>query len=371
MASEKRKGRIVYFDFLRALAPIAIILIHVIEEARPPEDSVDYVWAHSLVLLCRFAVPVFLMMSGALFLDPKRPFDMKKHFKKYVLRMALILVVWQAVYALGEALTMEVALGGVGRLETFLTAFFSMKYKHLWYILMLLAMYLLVPILRRVTQDKKTTEYFLFIGIIICFALPMLANYANIIMASSMGGGKALTASLTGFTTFVDFFHSKIALDYMVYFVLGYYLQSVKLSLKQRRIIYILGVAALAVAIIASPLRQALLGDSFDTRGVDAANVNFFTLLYSVAAFVFARYVLASRKRTPKLISAMAKYSLGIYLIHFALVKFVFYRCLYLERLNIDNMRILVPVLAVLAYVGSFAMSWVLHKIPVARKVIK
>jgi surface polysaccharide O-acyltransferase-like enzyme len=370
MASEKRKGRIVYFDFLRALAPIAIILIHVIEEARPPEDRVDYVWAHSLVLLCRFAVPVFLMMSGALFLDPKRPFDMKTHFKKYVLRMALILVVWQIIYALGEALTMKAMPGGAGRLETFLTAMFSMKYKHLWYILMLLAMYLLVPILRRVTQDKKTTEYFLFIGIVVCFALPMLVNYAYMIMTSSIGGGRALTASLTGFTTFVDFFHSKMALDYMVFFVLGYYLSSVRLTLKQRRIIYVLGVAALAVAIIASPLRRALLGDDFDTRNVDAANINFFTLLYSVAVFVFARYTLASRKRTPKMISVMAKYSLGVYLIHFALVKFVFYRCLYLERLNIDNMCILVPVFAVLAYVGSFAASWILHRIPAVRRVV-
>ena len=371
MASDKKSGRIVYFDFLRALAPIAIILIHVIEEARPPEDSVDYVWAHSLVLLCRFAVPVFLMMSGALFLDPKRPFDMKTHFKKYVLRMVLILVVWQIIYALGEALTMKAMPGGVGRLETFLMAFFSMKYKHLWYILMLLAMYLLVPILRRVTQDKKTTEYFLFIGTIVCFALPMLANYAYMIMASSIGGGRALTASLTGFTTFVDFFHSKMALDYIVFFVLGYYLSSVKLSLKQRRIIYVLGIAALVVAVVASPLRRALLGDDFDTRNVDAANMNYFTLLYSVAVFVFARHALAGRKKTPKLVSVMTKYSLGVYLIHFALVKFVFYRCLYLERLSFDNMFILIPVFTVLAYAWSFAIAWVLYRIPVVRRIVQ
>ena len=84
--------RIVYFDLLRAFAPLAVILIHVCPNAAKlggigSTDTADFVLANTLQLMQRWAVPVFLMMSGALFLNHKKPFSYKKHFKKYVWRL--------------------------------------------------------------------------------------------------------------------------------------------------------------------------------------------------------------------------------------------------------------------------------------------
>ena len=49
--------------------------------------------------LARFAVPIFVMISGALFLDPKKDIPIRKIYSKYILRIVIAFVFWSVVYA--------------------------------------------------------------------------------------------------------------------------------------------------------------------------------------------------------------------------------------------------------------------------------
>lgn len=49
--------------------------------------------------LVRFGVPVFVMISGALFLKPDKDIPVKKLYSKYIFRIVIAFVFWSFIYA--------------------------------------------------------------------------------------------------------------------------------------------------------------------------------------------------------------------------------------------------------------------------------
>ena len=79
--------RIDYFDILRAVAIIGVVSIHAssgyIESSN---DNISLVRGMYLIFnkLTRFCVPLFFMISGALFLDCKKDISIKTMYSKYI-----------------------------------------------------------------------------------------------------------------------------------------------------------------------------------------------------------------------------------------------------------------------------------------------
>ena len=370
-----KKSRIVYFDVLRAIAPLAIIAIHVLDPIyRQPEIDyygADYFWSHTILACMRWAVPIFIMMSGAIFLNPDRKFDLKTHYRKYVLRIFAAYIVWSVVYAVGLSLTMDGT--GYEKQVVFLEHVFGSHYNHLWYLIMLIGLYVMVPVLRKITADRGLMRYFLLLGVIICFALPLVADYCRIVMEASSHTNSLIMGSLKGLVNGISYLAGKMPLNYLIYFVLGYYLATEEFSIKKRYCFYAVGVGALLVNIFLSPIRGQLLGMSLDADvySADLQNINFLSLALSVAVFVLARYMLKEDKRgISKIVTFMAKHSFGVYLIHYALISFVLYQFIYTGGLSVANMWYLVPLFTILIYMASLIIVGVLSKIPLVRKVV-
>lgn len=368
-----KKPRIVYFDVLRAVTPLAIIVIHILEPIFHGEidfDSSEYFWAHAIIACMRWAVPIFIMMSGALFLDPARKFDLKTHYRKYILRLVLAYVVWSVVYAIGLSLTTD---GSSSEKQwLFLEYTFGNHYYHLWFLVMLIAMYILVPILRKITADRELMKYFLYVGVVVCFALPLITDYCRILMEASSKANAYVMGPLSGLVSGMSYLTSKMPLNYMVYFVLGYYLATEDFSAKKRYWLYALGLGSLAVNIFLSPIRGRLLGASmdFDSIGADLQNINFLPLCISVAVFIFMRYWLKPVQTIPKPIAFMAKHSFGVYLVHYALISFVLYYFIFTSEMTTANMWYLTPVFTAIVYLASLSIAWALSKIPLLKKVV-
>ena len=67
--------RLVWADVLRSLSALAVVLIHVSSyyvEKVLPHGSFGWFCADLYLAFCRFAVPVFVMISGFFFLNPAR-----------------------------------------------------------------------------------------------------------------------------------------------------------------------------------------------------------------------------------------------------------------------------------------------------------
>ena len=72
-AQTKTNGRILYFDFLRIFATLAVMVLHVAAQNWYGTSVPSFEWQtfnffHSVT---RFGVPIFVMISGALFLNKR------------------------------------------------------------------------------------------------------------------------------------------------------------------------------------------------------------------------------------------------------------------------------------------------------------
>lgn len=373
VGKNSKRQRILYFDVFRAFAPIAIIMIHIFDSIYKNKIdfySGEYFWAHAVLACLRWAVPIFIMISGAIFLDPKRNFDLKKHYRKYVLRLVLAYAVWSIIYGIGQGLTIDGSTSE--KLQEFLFRSFGGHYYHLWFLLMLLAMYMMVPILRKITADRGLMKYFLFVGIIVCFALPLIADYCRILIEASSKTNPFVMGPLSGIADVISYFSGKLLLNYTVYFVLGYYLATEDFSRRKRYVIYAIGLGSLIVNIFLSPIRAQLLGASldYDLVGADLQNINFLSLALSVAVFVLLRYGLSKIKKMPSAIIFMAKHSFGVYLIHYAFISFILYQFIFTGEMTVANMWYLVPIFTVSVYLVSLVSVWVMSKILILKKVV-
>lgn len=79
------RERVLFFDLLRCVAAVAVIAIHVLAPYRnelgviPMDQWLTAVGVNSVT---RWAVPVFILITGALMLSDTRPFDGKYYVKR-------------------------------------------------------------------------------------------------------------------------------------------------------------------------------------------------------------------------------------------------------------------------------------------------
>lgn len=79
-----KNSRIVYFDILNIIACLAVCYLHC--NGGVHSFSNTRFWKESLVIevLCYFAVPIFIMLSGATLLKYKERYTTKQYFKKRI-----------------------------------------------------------------------------------------------------------------------------------------------------------------------------------------------------------------------------------------------------------------------------------------------
>ena len=92
--SDMGRNRVCYFDVLRVASIFFVIVIHVTSAGMKLCAPVTAVWRVNWLVnsISRWAVPVFFMVSGALFLEPSRELTLKKLHKKNILRIVVCIM---------------------------------------------------------------------------------------------------------------------------------------------------------------------------------------------------------------------------------------------------------------------------------------
>ncbi|MBR3027382.1 MAG: acyltransferase family protein [Bacteroidales bacterium] len=72
-------NRVLYLDILRIMAIIAVVMLHVSAQ-RFYVSFPSYEWEVRMFFnsMVRWGVPIFVMISGALFLDPQKKISLAK-----------------------------------------------------------------------------------------------------------------------------------------------------------------------------------------------------------------------------------------------------------------------------------------------------
>lgn len=162
-----------YLNNLRLLATLAVILLHISAEICHRYFTIPtahWLTANLIDSATRFCVPVFIMISGALNLQPEKPFGLKK-------RLSTVLspfLFWSIIYILWLHFVdgLQISKGLLGILQ-------SPVYYHLWFVYIIAGLYLLTPVLRLLTANKKATEYFLLVWLIFSVVIPFFGHFIN------------------------------------------------------------------------------------------------------------------------------------------------------------------------------------------------
>ena len=150
-------------DAMKLLACVGVAVIHLSGYGLELFPIGSFSWLSSAFWdsLARFAVPVFFMCTGALMLPPARRLDAKTVWKKYFLRVLIILLFWSWAYYMLVVAGQYILIRWTE--ENFLinSIVHTLKfdhYFHLYYLQILLLLYALLPVLRVFTRAATERE---------------------------------------------------------------------------------------------------------------------------------------------------------------------------------------------------------------------
>lgn len=147
--SANRRG---FLDVLRVIATCAVVLLHTLTGAVDTVDINQYPTEKIIFLvimdLITWCVPLFVLISGYLFLNPLKQISFRQMLTKYCRRIVLALFLFGVPFAMLELILLErtFSLSMVGR--GILMVLQGKSWSHMWYLYMILFLYLLTPALK-------------------------------------------------------------------------------------------------------------------------------------------------------------------------------------------------------------------------------
>lgn len=339
-------GRSGSIDLTKCMATCAVLLIHCSANRYQlfTVGSLDWLTVLFWNGACKWAVPVFLMCSGALMNDPQRELPLNRLFSRYLLRLVASLSVWAALY---ECLRILILRGSAPLSELLWAAgknwFTGNTYYHLYYFYFAIGLYLALPLTRLITRwaSKQELRYLLLLWLFFGSVLPCLQYFLPFRLTGP---------SLLRFILSPVFASAGLGL-------LGWYLhQKPAGRLLPSLLLFLAGFAALFFFTWqhsdAEKNLNIILLDGFSPAAI----------LMGVAVFRIAQ-TLAEGRSLPSFISFLSRGSFCVYLIH------PFFQLVTRERFW-EALPPLwgTPLQAALLLVLSLAAYWVLRKIPLVSR---
>ena len=337
-----------YISFLRAVACIAIVVLHTFYAADAYSPSFT---EHAVMLSVRnsmmWAVPCFVMATGSLLLDNSRQMSYKKIFGKYILRMAAALIIFSVLFSFFDSFVTDKTIGIKAIADGLADAVKGTGWKHMWYPYLMISLYLLLPFYRMISGSagKKDLLFLLLIYFVFLSLVPAIETLAGVKSA----------------------FYICVYTVYPFYLFMGYAVHTGQIKIKRilSLILVIVCTAVLCILTVYSIKNNnsavtSLLGSySFPL-----------IVLQSAGMFSFACGIKHADKSNffTAFLNQTDKCSFGIYLIHMLFLKLVF-AVLKFNPYNYGGfITVFATSVAVLAI--SFFTVWILRKIPAVRKVL-
>lgn len=333
------KQNFAYIHVLRVIATLAIILLHsatggIFEEFSRVGGVNPYIslfYKHSQ----EWAVPAFVLISGAIFLSPHKQIDYNLLFSKYIKRIVLALLIFGLPMTLAEVFLDSRNSSFICIALTSLKEWFrGHSWAHMWYLYMLIGLYLTTPIIKPFLNGAtdRNIRISLIVMFIISSILPTLKSY-DIHIESYM----------------------TITTPFIFIYMLGYYLQWRAKNDSSIILPIIIFITSL-ISIIVRICYGISLNGYFDPACI---------LMGASLFLIFKRLNTAS-----SFAEKLSPYCFCVYLIHTAFIN-ASYKILHITPLNIlgdTSSAITIPLFFVIFSILSFATAWVLMRIPILKK---
>lgn len=323
------RQRVLCFDLMRCVAAIAVIAIHVLAPYRHELHAIPFdQWFTAITVngLSRWAVPVFILISGALMLSDTRPFDLGYYVKRRLGKVFIPFVVWSLFYAMlagwsAQGYDSQVTTGVLVSSLTHAT------YYHLGFFYYFIPLYFVIPLFQwglRQYGESFLVSYVALWGLTsLLFLLRIEGPWSNELWLFSG------------------------------YLPLGYLLFSqLKLSARNVVVLSALGTVSLLLTVAMVVSLSLTYGEYAFERWLSYKTLN--VVLAASMVFVVCRYFGEGLSpRVQRAVSLISRYSLGIYILHpiflWPMKEYGWYQ---------GHPLWVIPVWVVLSGAGALVVSW-------------
>ena len=234
----KRPTRIIYLDLLRILASFFVVLIHVLkifwDRSATNEQFVVITMFDTVAYV---AVPLFFMISGAIFLSPKLLARVKT--AKLAFKYIAIYIGWTIFYVGLRAILVQLSRQEIG-LDLPTDYYADILHYHLWFLPQLIILYFLAPYIRKIINHSTRREVKNLLKLFIFGVLvrTLWGIIYEVITQQMSGNWSSIDMSLLArIASMVSPFSESFAIS-AGYFMIGYYLHNFQLSSKTRVKLY-------------------------------------------------------------------------------------------------------------------------------------
>ncbi|MGA2522730.1 MAG: acyltransferase [Candidatus Bathyarchaeia archaeon] len=228
----KERGFSVPVDVIRTVAIVGVILLHSANDLTSQQMSWFEIVRWNTVTVYqsigRLGVPLFLLLTGALLLQPSKLTEpIGVFFKKRVARIGLPFIFWGAIYFAWDFLVVNKINNQPITTNSIIQGVLTGPYYQFWYLYLLLGLYLITPILRVVMAhaSRDLIKYILILWFLGAAIVPTIALVTSLHLDTNV-------LTITG---------------YVGYFILGAYLLTVQISRSKLALYTAVGVTLTAI----------------------------------------------------------------------------------------------------------------------------
>lgn len=353
-------NRTIYFDVLRIISVIAVIMIHVSAMNMNTIDTHSYNWQFSNLYdsLASFAVPVFVMISGALLLDPNKRFSIKTFYSKNLLRVSSSLVFWSIVYSVFYKMYKKDPITIKSIIIDTINGHF-----HLWFLFMLIGLYIATPFFRLIAENLKLSKLLVLICLLFSFIIPNLNNLILFFPSYAPTIDSPIALVINWFSRISP----PIISEYVGYFFAGYLLRISVINKRYTNILYLLGSLSAIYSIVVSSIVS--MRDNASVVFYHNTEINMFFV--SIAIFLMVKNnndrIMKKSEVFLKIIVFISDHCFAIYLVHMI----VLYLLEWMGLSSITfNSFISIPVITLIIFTASLGVAIIIKKIPFMNKYI-
>lgn len=314
-------------------------------------------------VFCKFSVPLFFMISGALLLVKKE--SIKELYKKRVLRMFVVLVLVSIVYYVFDIAKGNVCFFGIGNVLDFIYYFITGNISfHLWFLYAYIVFLLISPLLKKLV-DRITAFEFRYYYVLVLVMSVVIPVSQYVLFPGIEYNSSVLTA--------YNLLNSK-TINIIVYPVVGYYLYHRfdyrKITCKKLFLLWITNIITIIITSLFLLFRIWKTGDCTESNSQQFHSM--FALYNASVIFISIKHIETKKCNISiwikRIILSIGECTFCIYLLHILIMR---------SFDNIHSMQMLsfFPLLGCFIYCFfvffiCFLISMIIKKIPVIKKYI-
>lgn len=318
--------RYTFIDVLRILSIYAVVFLHTLVPAVTSYGFVP-VWQWDIAIafssLTRFAVPLFIMLSGAVLLENKQE-TLSVFYIKRMKRLGIPLLVWVVIFGLYRHYVSGTPFSFSYLIQQMV---FNQPYEHLYFLVILLELAFITPVLRiYLSKILHTKQLYVFL---------------------------VFTTLLT-FLWIPNRFIGTLFIPYLGYYVLGFVLLHARTKKYTKVSLF---------AIVGTMIATAVLTHHLTITGV-TNNLYFFSFtnpvvfITTISIFIFVKN-LGIKKKHMNGLQNIVPLILGMYIFHPILLE----RIYPLVNIHMLVYTLLSPIIALIVfYLTSLCIFWMKEK---------